>query len=470
MVFLPSEWLHMSPLLAFGCLLVVGALGGYLAHLWSWLPSITGFMIVGFLIGPGGLGLLNEAALQHARILIDIALALILYRLGTSLDLRFIRQNLGLLLTSLAEAIVSFCGVFTLLWILQFPIVIAAVIAAILISSSPAVLLHVAHEVGAKGPVTESAKTLVALNNLWSFLAFVLVIPALLLKEQANLATVVFQPLYLLGGSALLGLVMGLLLHFLTSRTHKAEQYKIAFVVGTLMLTLGLAQQLKVSALFAPLLVGIVVRSIERETVVSAIEFGSAFELFFIALFVYAGANLHLADLWQFAGVIVALVVLRSMLKTSMVALALRWQGVRWPKAMASGLLLIPMAGLAIGLTQTSTQLVPEQAALISAIVLGAVTLFETLGPPIAAWAFRLAKETAEQQSTRHDANPQEFNHPTEQSPVVWSMADWQIPGSVAVDMNQLQPVTSTEQPQATISTRRWWQFWSRSTTNDPPQ
>ena len=202
MEFLPSEWLNMSPLLAFGCLLVVGAMGGYLAHLWSWLPSITGFMAVGFLIGPGGLGLLNEEALQQARILIDIALALILYRLGTSLDLRFIRQNLGLLLTSLAEAVLSFTGVFTLLWALQFPPVIAAVIAAILISSSPAVLLHVAHEVGAKGPVTESAKTLVALNNLWSFLAFVLVIPALLLQEHVSFTTVVLQPMYLLVGSA----------------------------------------------------------------------------------------------------------------------------------------------------------------------------------------------------------------------------------------------------------------------------
>ncbi len=449
MEFLPSEWLNMSPLLAFGCLLVVGAMGGYLAHLWSWLPSITGFMAVGFLIGPGGLGLLDESALQQARILIDIALALILYRLGTSLDLRFIRQNLGLLLTSLAEAMLSFAGVFTLLWALQFPPVIAAVIAAILISSSPAVLLHVAHEVGAKGPVTESAKTLVALNNLWSFLAFVLVIPALLLQEHVSFSTVVLQPMYLLGGSALLGLVMGYLLHFLSSRTHNAEQYKVALVVGTLMLTLGLAQQLKLSALFAPLLVGIVVRSIERKVVVSAIEFGSAFELFFIVLFVYAGANLHLADLWQFAPVILVLVLVRSLLKTVMVALALRWQGVRWPAATASGLLLIPMAGLAIGLTQTSAKLVPEQAGLISAIVLGAVTLFETVGPPIAAWAFRLAGETAEQKQQGHS------QHSSNQG--------WKIPGSVDIDLSiihQANPETSTPLPQTQpVKRRRWWFF-----------
>ena len=51
------------------------------------------------------------------------------------------------------------------------------------------------------------------------------------------------------------------------------------------------------------------------------------------------------------------------------------------------------MAGLAIGLVQTSSGLFPAQAPTIAAIILGAVTVFETLGPPIAAFAFRFAGE-----------------------------------------------------------------------------
>lgn len=257
MDFLPTTAFTFSPLLAFALLLLVGALGGYLAHLTRWLPSITGFMGVGFLIGPSGLGLLDKQTLLDARILVDIALALILYRLGTSLDLRFIRQHPALVLTSLAEASVTFIACFCVLHWLDFSVVLSALISAILISSSPAVLLHVAHETGAKGPVTETAKTLVALNNCWSFLVFAAVIPALLLDQQAGLMQVILQPLYLLLGSALLGVVVGSLLHFLCLRTQSADQYKMALVIGSLMLTLALAQQLKLSALFAPLLVGI---------------------------------------------------------------------------------------------------------------------------------------------------------------------------------------------------------------------
>jgi hypothetical protein len=66
-------------------------------------------------------------------------------------------------------------------------------------------------------------------------------------------------------------------------------------------------------------------------------------------------------------------------------------------KGMASGMLLIPMAGLAIGLALTASNMFPQHASMISAIVLGAVAVFETMGPPIATFAFGFAGETKEQ-------------------------------------------------------------------------
>lgn len=81
----PTELPSLTPMLAFGVLLVTGALGGFFAHRVRFLPSITGFMLAGYLIGPGATGLIEAAALQEAKVLVDIALALILYRLGTSL-------------------------------------------------------------------------------------------------------------------------------------------------------------------------------------------------------------------------------------------------------------------------------------------------------------------------------------------------------------------------------------------------
>jgi len=217
-------------------------------------------------------------------------------------------------------------------------------------------------------------------------------------------------------------------------------------VVGALMLCLGLAQQLKLSALFAPLVVGIVVRSMERDDVVSALEFGSAFELFFIVLFVFAGANLHFAELVAFAPVIMALVAVRCAAKWFGVSVSSVLLGQTVRTGASSGLLLIPMAGLAIGLVQSSSQLVPEHAAVISAIVLGAVTVFETIGPPIASYAFRLAGETEAQASAAMtDQAPQ---HP------------WQADGTVAVDLSALHAPEPTEAVPAEPSAPKRFKFW----------
>lgn len=397
MNYLPDWPITITPFMAFGLMLLMGAMGGYMAHRATWIPSITGFMIVGVLFGPSGIGLLSPETMANSRIIIDIALALILYRLGLSLDIKHIWHSRDLLTISALESVVTFCMVFLALDLFDIQPVIAALVAAISISSSPAVLLHVAHEVKAKGEVTETTKTLVALNNLFSFLAFSAVLPAMHLAAGARLRTVVVQPLYQLLGSLILGVALAYALHILSLKTHRAPQYKLALVIGTLMFATGLAHELKLSLLLVPLVIGVVVKSLERETIVSDLEFGAAFELFFVVLFVFAGAGLHLDELAQYAPVVLMLVLARSLAKVVGVAATSEYLGRPRRGGFSSGLLLIPMAGLAIGLAQTSSNLFPGHSSVVTAIVLGAVTVFETMGPPIAAFAFKFAGEANQQ-------------------------------------------------------------------------
>lgn len=393
MDYLPALPLALSPLMAFGLMLVIGALGGFLAHRIQWLPSITGFMLVGYACGPSGLGLLGHEVMAGTRVFVDVALAMILYRLGLSLDLNAIAASRRLLVTSLLECGLTFLCVVAVLVITGIPGAVAALVAAVVISSSPSVLLHVAHEVGARGPVTDEAQSLVALNNLIAFVTFSVALAVLHLASGAGLATTILQPVYQFSGSLLLGVTLGHLLHFLATRTALAQQYRLALVIGVLILSVAVARELRVSGLFTALVIGVLVRTVERDDPVSSLEFGPAFELFFILLFVYAGASLHLQELVAFLPAVGALVIVRSCAKLAgplLVDSALRLPG---RPALATGLLTLPMAGLAIGLTYTSSSLFPEHASIISAIVLGAVTVFETIGPPVAAFAFRYAGE-----------------------------------------------------------------------------
>ena len=389
MEFLPTWPFPVNTLFFFGFLLFCGAMGGYVAHRWPWLPSITGFMVVGLVAGPNVLGLISPEALEKSSILVDVALALILYRLGLSLDVKRFVNDRSLVFISLAESTLTFAAVYLCLAWFGISGLAAAVIATISISSSPAVLIHVAHELGASGPVTDRSMSLVALNNVIAFMAFAAVLPALYGQAEAPLFVMIGAPLYQVLGSAALGAVMGWVLHLAARKTKAAHQYQLALVIGAVMMTVGAALVLNLSALFAPLMLGMVVRSLERANLVADIEFGPSFELFFIVLFVYAGANMHVSEMLHYWPAALALVFARSGAKWLGVTTAASAFRTPLRQAATSGLLLMPMAGLAIGLVNTTVALFPAEGMVVGSMVLAAVAILETIGPPIAARALR---------------------------------------------------------------------------------
>jgi Kef-type K+ transport system membrane component KefB len=389
MDFLPNWPLESNLLLFFGFLLFCGSIGGYLAHRWPWLPSITGFMLVGFIAGPNVLHLVSHEALANFRVIIDVSLGLILYRLGLSLDIKALAKDRSVLVIAVVESALTFVFVYYGLSFVGITGLPAAVISAIAISSWPAVLIHVAHELGAAGPVTERTKSLLALNNVLAVAVFSALLPGLYTEAGSSVGTTIGAPLYQFFGSAALGALVGFALHYAARYTKGAKQYQLALVVGAVSLTLGGSMLLKLSPLFAPLVLGAVVRSIERGNLIADIEFGPAFELFFIVLFVNAGAGLHIAEMVNYAAAAGVFLLARAVAKLVGVTATGLAFGLPKRQALATGPLLLPMAGLAIGLVNTMTDLFPKEAAVVGSVVLAAVAILETIGPPIASRALR---------------------------------------------------------------------------------
>jgi Kef-type K+ transport system membrane component KefB len=389
---LPESWPAMNVLLVFGVLLAFGTLGGLLAARVRWLPTITGFMALGLIVGPSGLGLLSQDALGGARVLVDIALGLILFQLGATLHPWLVLKNRALVVTSLVESGVTFAAILVLMLWFGSPLVVAVLAAAIAVSSSPAVLLHVAHELHAKGPTVDAAQSLVALNNVMAFVLFSLALPFALADSKVELQTALLLPAYQMGGAILVSVAVAWVVTMIAKMTRTDEHhFRFALVVGAVMLALGLAQALQVSSLFAALTLGIACRWLQGRSRLTRVEFGGGADVFFIILFVFAGANLHLHDLMTYAGIAAAYVLVRTLAKTTSVYGCGVVFGQPHRRALSTGLLLVPMAGLAIGLVQTISTLMPELGSRMSALVLASVAVFETIGPPIAAMALRLS-------------------------------------------------------------------------------
>ena len=89
----------------------------------------------------------------------------------------------------------------------------------------------------------------------------------------------------------------------------------------------------------------------------------------------------------------------------------------RWPLRMHGtvGLMLLPMAGMAIGLANTVSAQFPVLGAEVASIVLAAVAAFETFGPPVVAralsWAGEVHWDDDDRGLTQADAVMEPVNH-----------------------------------------------------------
>lgn len=389
-------------LLLFGVLVVAGLVGASLASRTGKVPGITGILLVGLLLGPSGLGLLTPAMLNNARAFVDVSLGLILFQLGLLLDVRELRTNRPVMAVAALEAVLTFSAIFVALQLFTVPPLRAALAAAVGISSSPAVLLMVCRELDAKGPVTDLARKLVAINNVTAFLLFTMLLPFLHYAQgQASPLTLV-KPLVQLAGSAALAWGMAWALIWLAHRLVKPGADSFTLVVGFVLLTLGLTKLLDLSPLLTLLALGLLVRNLETHEGLKQVQFGRGGELFFVILFVVAGANLHLTDLFASGVAALAFVSARYLGKQTTLTLGAKALRLRHGQSFATGLTLLPMAGLAIGLTQSTQDLYPEFGGQLAAIVLAAVAILETIGPIATEIGLKRAGEVADDAKMEH--------------------------------------------------------------------
>ena len=102
-------------LLASAAVLVVGALLGQFAERVLGLPRIVGYGAIGMVVAWAGFGL-PEGRLPVAwRLVVDLALAVMLFELGSRVHLRWLRRNPALGLTSAAEWTFGFVAVYAVL-------------------------------------------------------------------------------------------------------------------------------------------------------------------------------------------------------------------------------------------------------------------------------------------------------------------------------------------------------------------
>jgi Kef-type K+ transport system membrane component KefB len=291
--FLPQLPLPVSHLMWFGVLLLAGLLAGELARRYARLPRVTGYVVVGALLGPEASGLLNRDMLFDLRLLTDLAIGIVVVELGFRVSLEWLARNRWLSLAALAESLLCFAAIFATLLMFGFRPLLAATAAAIGTATSPAVITLVAAELRSEGQVTERMMIFTAVNTVFAYVVLMLLLPFLHIEHGRTLATALLHPVYLFAGSLALGTLACEALLRLAAWLGKREDRQFVLLVATVVVTIGLAHTLNLSVALALITLGVLARNRDHRHALLPVRFGPGGELFYVILFVLTGAGLE---------------------------------------------------------------------------------------------------------------------------------------------------------------------------------
>lgn len=346
------------------------------------LPRPCGWMLVGALASPMALRLLERADLDPWKPMIDLAVGVLVFELGTRLRPRWLVDNPGLLVACLLEGVLAGAGVAVALTLLGAAPASAMVAGAVAMSTSPLITLAVVHDSRPRGQVTERLLMMSAINSVLAMLALKILHVFMMPDADTELSALVAGAVYVIAGSLILGAVCGLGLTRL-SRISASGSMAVLQIAAVVLATL-LAARWTLSPLFTLLVAGMVARSRMGHRLTVEPHLGSAGAVLTVLLFVCLGLLFTvdgLLGVWPWA---LAIIAARVIGKGAAVMLTARMSALSWRQGIALTLALQPMTGVAVLIAADTfgldTALRGADATVIQALLV-ATTLMQLTGP-----------------------------------------------------------------------------------------
>jgi Kef-type K+ transport system membrane component KefB len=388
-----------DPVLGFALVMLVAVALAELLHRKLRAPRMLGHMITGALASPLALRLLDRTDLDPWKPIIDLAIGVLVFELGSRIRPRWLLDNPWLAFTCVLEGLLAGVCVAAALVSLGAPVPSAWLAGAVAMSTSPVITLVLVHELRSRGQVTERLLIMTAINSALAMLALKawnVVAAAGSINLGNELVPVATDAVVVIGGSFLLGMLAGWLLAKLNQPLRDAAAAPV-LQISLVILAAMVAAQWQLSPLLALLIAGMAARSRMGHTLTVEPQLGSAGAVLTVLLFIALGMLFTLDDISTLLPWVLAILLARLAGKGIAVAVLARLSALGWRQAAALTLALQPMSSLAVlvaGNTFGWASQLPGVAGGVLQAVLIATTLSHLIGPVLTQWALRsLASE-----------------------------------------------------------------------------
>lgn len=374
---------------------VVAWIAGELAHRWLALPRISVYGVVGF--GLGQSGLLPATSSDSMLLLANVAFGLVLFEFGYRINLRWLRLNAWISATGVLEAGCAFAAVYAVVSATGMPLLTALLLAALAMSTSPAVLMRVVNEQRSAGQVTERVLHIAAIDCVLAVFVFKVTVGFWTFQSSGSLWHAVSTSLLVLVVSAGVGAAFGVGVAGLLRRlVGHGRDATVAFALAVVLLVTTM-HAFGFSPVFATLTFGLVAR--HRRVLLSQTQrnFGVLGDLLSVLLFVFVATTIEWHRVATGLWLALALIAVRLVAKLVVVTALARASGLSWRKGALTGLALTPVSVFAILLLEEVSHLGLNLVDLLAPLA-AATLLLEIAGPIVTQWALIVAGEASESQ------------------------------------------------------------------------
>lgn len=392
------------------------------------LPNVTGYLVMGILIGPylyalfgtdpDSFGLITKPMLTTLNIIVDVALGFIAFSIGGEFKLSALKKLgkkifvITFFQSFLALVLVDIFLIVLCIFLGQEYIPVAIILGAVATATAPAATLMVIKQYKAHGPVTDTLLPVVALDDAFGlfFFAVSFAIAKVIASGEVTkpFQSMVLLPLIEIVASIVIGLAVGFLLafcmKFFASRANRLTLMITAVLIGVCSQLLLSKLKLfglpfETSSLLTCMMIGAVLCNMRDDSLVIMDGVERWTPPLFMLFFVISGAEL---DFTVMKGIVLIIclvyLVARSFGKYfgSRIGCDIVKMDVNVKKYL--GLTLLPQAGVAIGMAHSasaSLQGTPSAgvATILTAVVLCATLIYELFGPVITKVALQKAGE-----------------------------------------------------------------------------
>lgn len=412
-----SEWIKPSaglPVVQWALLLAVAAATGHgLQRRWG-LPQVLGYSLIGALAGYSGYTTASWPLDGIAQFLIELGLSIVLFEAGGRLSLRWLRMNPMLLVQSIVETLVTYVAALWMLRLFQIEAALHHPLALLITTTSPALLMRVAHDLRASGPVTDRAITLATLNTFY-VLALGGVMARLVGPMEGRLEGpgmgswwgAIPAVLLLVFTSVLVSAVLALALRKALAWMSPSSENTAVLQLALIAAGTALAAHFGGSAPLAALLAGVLIKAWNPRPWIWPRQFGTAASALSILTFVLVAMTAAQAPWqwqWQIGGLVLALALTRGVARigalsaTTLLGLG---SGANLRQTFWTANTLWPMSAVALLLISQFAEFTPTLGAAVASIALPLLLLLELLGALLMTWSLKQTGEANESGTER---------------------------------------------------------------------